>query len=92
MIELTETWVTAESDWLNILGYRAFHSIRRARAGKGVTILVSDRLKTDRKDNLCRNSASAEILDVEVDVGNEPFTIFGVIYTKDLIWYYYVAC
>ena len=70
--------MTAESDWLNILGYRAFHSIRGARAGGGVTILVSDRLNSDKKDNLCRNSASAEILAAEVDVGNELFTIFGV--------------
>ena len=78
VIVLTETWLTAESDWLNILGYRAFHSIRGARAGGGVTILVSDRLNSDKKDNLCRNSASAEILAVEVDVGTESFTIFGV--------------
>ena len=78
VIVLTETWLTAESDWLNILGYRAFHSIRGARALGGVTILVSDRINSDKKDNLCRNSASAEILAVEVDVGNESFTIFGV--------------
>ena len=36
---LSETWLNFEEDWLDIEGYKAFHSIRRTKRGSGIAVL-----------------------------------------------------
>ena len=39
VIVLSKTWLNFEKDWLDIEGYKAFHSIRRTKRGGGITVL-----------------------------------------------------
>jgi len=43
-VVLTETWLTDESAFTNVPGYKAFHVLRQNKRGGGVTILVSGAL------------------------------------------------
>ena len=78
VIVLTETWLTEDSSWQEMLGFKSYHSIRRGKAGGRVTILVNDSCRSTKIDHMSINSPSAEILTIGVETGNESFTVFGV--------------
>ena len=78
VIVLTETWLTEDSSWQEVLGFKSYHSIRRGKAGGGVTILVNDSCRSTKIDQMSINSPRAEILTIGVETRNESFTVFGV--------------
>ena len=78
VIVLTETWLTEDSSWQEVLGFKSYHSIRRGNTGGRVTILVNDSCRSTKIDHMSINSPSAEILTIGVENGNESFTVFGV--------------
>ena len=40
VIVLTETWLTEDSSWQEVLGFKSYHSIRRGKAGGGAQIKI----------------------------------------------------
>jgi len=77
VIVLTETWLSSSSDWLDIPGYLAFHSIRESKAGGGVSILVKDSLSAELLPSLTYNNQFFESVGVDVTVGGRMHSIIG---------------
>jgi len=77
IIVLTETWLNSSSDWLDVPGYHAFHSIREGRAGGGVTILVSCDLSAELLPALTLNVDCHESVAVNVSAGGQALAILG---------------
>ena len=78
VIILTEIWMACESQWQEVLGYKAYHSFRENKAGGGVMILVNDYCKSTVNQQLSVTCPNAEVLAVDVDTGGEKFVIFGI--------------
>lgn len=76
---LTETWLKAESDWLDIQGYKAFHCTRENRKnGGGITTLIRSNIPFDPISNLTVNSDTFESLSVEINLNKKKHQIVGL--------------
>ena len=78
IIVLSETWMSARSDWTFVPGYKAFHSIRMGRQGGGVSILVRSDLDAIELPNYTVNNYIFECITLNVVIKNEKHTVIGV--------------
>lgn len=70
---LTETWFT-EDFQASITGYNSYHSIRTQRSG-GVSIYVSDALKSRKLDHFSYVDETIEVCTTEIDLVLEKFIL-----------------
>jgi hypothetical protein len=73
VIVLTETWLNNECEFINIPGYRAFHSIRAGGRGGGVSILVASSISSNRLSGLSVVSDYYESCAVSIKLDGKKF-------------------
>lgn len=78
IIVLTETWLDDEAEFLDVAGYRAYHSVRTKRGGGGVSVLVSNEFDSKSIPNLSFVGNLYEMCSVEVVVGGKKLNVLGV--------------
>ena len=78
VIVLTETFLKCESDWIDIPGFNAFHSIRTIKDGGGCTILVDSSLESNTIPNFCIVDEVFESVAVEIKMNMSSHTVLGV--------------
>ena len=78
VIVLTETFLKCESDWIDIPGFNAFHSIRTKKDGGGCTILVDSSLESNTIPNFCIVDEVFESVAVEIKMNMSSHTVLGV--------------
>lgn len=78
VVILTETWLNCSSDWLDVPGFNAYHSIRHNRRGGGVTVLVHSSLVSEQLTQFTVSQNLFEMCSVQVRVGKSYCKIFGV--------------
>ena len=77
IVVLTETWLNSLSDWIDLPGFNAFHSIREGRPGGGVTIMVRSYLSVECVPAFTLVSDCHESICIDVTVGGRAITILG---------------
>lgn len=78
IIVLTETWLNHGREWVDIAGYRSYHSVREGKRGGGVTILVDEGLVFELCDSLSVIDPLFETCAVEMRSRNSRFIVLGV--------------
>lgn len=78
VIVLTETWLNDSSDWFEVPGFVAHHSIRAGRRGGGVSILVKSYLESQLVEKFTLVRDLFEICTVCVTVNHSKHNIIGV--------------
>ena len=78
VIVLTENCLICESDWKDIPGFNAFHSIRTINWWGGWNVLVESSLKRNILPNLCVADELFEIVAVEIKMSMSSRTVLGV--------------
>ena len=80
IIILTETWLSdANTNLCYLDGYDVVHSVRKAKAGGGVSMFIRDSLKFNINNNLCLNNDIFESVGITLNLNNEnQLNILGI--------------
>ena len=77
IVILTITWLNSLSEWIDVPGYTAYHSVREGRSEGGVTLLVVCNLPSDMVSELTTNDECHETLGVNIKIGKKIYTVIG---------------
>ena len=76
---LSETWLNSEDTWLDIPGFKAYHSIRDGnKKGGGVSILIDVNIASQIIPHLSANNEHYESISVEIECSNKKHKVTGV--------------
>ena len=77
LIVLSETWLNFKEDWLDIEGYKAFHSIRRSKRGGGITVLSNINFSSELIPHLTRIKETFKSVCIEIIFLKKNYKIIG---------------
>lgn len=78
VILLTETWLDDASEFFNVPGYTAYHSVRSERRGGGVSVLVRDHIQSEVLPKYTLISDLFEMCSVSLTINKKKYNIIGV--------------
>ena len=78
IIVLTETWLCDQSEFLDVAGYTAYHTVRTDRRGGGVTVLVKSNIQSHSLSLFSCITDHFEICSVRVIINKKKYNIIGV--------------
>ena len=73
----SETWLANESDFIEIPGYKAYHSVRGRPSG-GVSILVDDQFQSYKLPSLTTNNQMFESVGVKIEINATPINLICI--------------
>ena len=76
---LTETWMTTDlTNYSNIDGYNACHTVRKHRRSGGVSIYCSEDISMSHVKHLCQSNETIESCVVKLTFGKQQYVIVAV--------------
>ena len=78
VIVLTETWLNDPAEFLDVAGFRAYHSVRTGKRGGGVSVLVRDDLKSQLLPQFTLVNQLYEMCSVCIKVASKQYNILGL--------------
>lgn len=78
VIILSETWLGNSSEFPDVDGYLAFHSVRQGKAGGGISVLVRNDIQVQLIPQLSFISDLCEMCSVVISINNRRVNILGV--------------